>query len=307
MTRSAVVVGSAGQDGTLLTRLLATRGYGVIGLARGDLDILSPGEVAEFIARHRPAELYFLAACHHSSETLPAAEGDLFRTSMRVHFDAAVNFLDAIYIHSPLTRFFYAASSHVFGPPANNLQNEDTPLQPDSIYGITKAAALMACRRYREAKGIFASVGILYNHESNLRGEEFVSRKIAKAVARIARAGRRGTVVLGDLQARADWGYAPDYVDAMNRILQLDQPADFVVATGETHTVAEFAEIAFAAAQMDYRAHVTAQPAVLARRNPPRVGDASRLRKATDWRPSLDFATMVRRLVEVELERLDAQ
>jgi len=278
----------------------------VQGLARGDPDIGDPAAIAGFVRQQQPAEIYFLAAHHHSSEDLPEGEGELFRQSMRTHFDGAVNFLDAIALHARASRFFYAASSHVFGPPAATMQSEATPLQPETVYAITKAAGMMACRRYRETQRVFASAGILYNHESPLRSERFVSRKIACAAARIARDGG-GSVELGDLEARVDWGYAPDYVDAMHRILQLERPGEFVVATGETHTVREFAEIAFRSAGLDYRRHVMARPELLARQNPPRIGDASRLRRETGWAPSIGFEEMVRRMVAAEMEASNAK
>lgn len=306
MKALAVVVGSAGQDGTLLSQLLDRRGYEVHGLKRGDLDIGDPDAVTGFVSRHSPAEIYFLAAYHHSWEDLPDAEGDLFRQSMRIHFDAAVNFLDAIAMHSSDSRFFYAASSHVFGLPGEDRQTEETPLQPETVYAITKVAGMMACRRYREAKRVFASIGFLYNHESPLRSRHFVSRKIACAAARIAREGQ-GSIVLGDLEARVDWGYAPDFVDAMHRILRLDRPGEFVVATGEAHTVREFAEIAFRSVGLDYRSHVSTQAGLLLRNNPPRIGDSSRLRRETGWAPSIGFEEMVRRMVMAEMEASHGQ
>lgn len=306
MKRIAVVVGSAGQDGALLSQLLEKRGYEVLGLKRGDMDIADPEAVASFVSRHKPVEIYFLAAHHHSSEDIPDGEGDLLRQSMRTHFDAPVNFLDAITTYSNESRFFYAASSHVFGSPGESMQTEETPLQPETAYAITKVAGMMACRYYRKMKGVFASVGILYNHESPLRSEKFVTRKIASAAARIAREGQ-GSIVLGDLDARIDWGYAPDYVDAMHRILRMEHPGEYIVATGEAHTVREFAEIAFRSVELDYRNYVSTRQEILLRQNPPRVGDSSRLRKETGWAPTICFEEMVRRLVAAEMGASDEQ
>lgn len=300
MKRIAVVVGSGGQDGTLLLQLLENLGYEVLGLERGDMDIGDPGAVAGFVSRHKPEEIYFLAAHHHSSEDITGGEGDLFRQSMRTHFDAPVNFLDAITIHSPASRFFYAASSHVFGSPGDAMQTEETPLQPETAYAITKVAGMMACRHYRKMKGVFASVGILYNHESPLRSKKFVTRKIVSAAASIAREGL-GSIVLGDLDARVDWGYAPDYVDAMHRILCLEHPGEYIVATGEAHTVREFAEVAFRSVGLDYRNHVSTKTGLLQRQSPVRIGDSARLRRETGWAPSIGFEEMVCRLVEAEV------
>ena len=304
MKHIAVVVGSAGQDGTLLSQLLEHLGYEVLGLKRGDMDIFDSDAVVSFVSRHKPSEIYFLAAHHHSSEDITDNEGELFRLSMRIHFDAAVNFLNAIATRSPASRFFYAASSHVFGLTQGGKQSEATPLQPDSVYGITKVSGMMACRYYREKKGVFASVGILYNHESPLRDHRFVSRKIASTAARIAREGH-GSIVLGNLDAQVDWGYAPDYVKAMSQILQAERPREYVIATGEAHTVREFAEIAFRSVGVDYRQHVSTKLELLTRQNLPRIGDASQLRTDTGWSPSISFEEMVRRLVYAEQRALD--
>lgn len=300
MAANVVIVGSAGQDGTLLARTLIARGNAVIGLRRGDLAIDEPTAVAAFVADTRPDAIYFLAAHHHSSEESIADEGELFHASTRVNFTAAVNFLAAIARYRPTARLFYAASSLIFGASNGALQDEQTPPRPDTAYGITKLAGVLACRRYRETYGLHASVGILYNHESPLRPARFLSRKIVLAAARVAREGH-GELLLGNLDASVDWGYAPDYVDAMIRIVAVDMPDEFIVATGQTHSVREFAAIAFAAAGLDYRNHVRAAPELLGRRLPPRIGNPAKLMTATGWRPSIDFATMVRRMVEAEL------
>lgn len=302
----SVVVGSGGQDGTLLSQLLERRGWEVLCITRRNLDISDPGAVSALVRVHKPATIYFLAAHHHSSENLPSGEGNLFRESMRVHFDAAVNFLDSIAAHSPATRFFYASSSHVFGMCGEDMQTEDTPLQPETPYAITKVAGMMACRRYRETQDTFASIGILYNHESPLRSPHFITRKLAIAAARIAHQ-EQGEVVVGDLDARVDWGYAPDFVDAMTRILELGRPDDYIVATGETHSVREFAEIAFGSVGLNYRNHVVARPNRSLRQSPARIGDASRLRRETGWAPAIGFEEMVVRMVNAEMEAFDAE
>lgn len=304
MSNNVVIVGSAGQDGTLLGNALHARGDSVIGLCHGDLALDDPAAVASFIADNLPDVVYFLAAHHHSSEESIANEGELFDASTRVNFTAAVNFLAAITRHRPQTRFFYAASSLIFGAADGAPQDEQTPPRPDTAYGITKLAGMLACRRYREAHGLHASTGILYNHESPLRPPRFLSRKIALATARIAREGG-GELVLGDLDARVDWGYAPDYVEAMTRIVVHDTPGEYVVATGQTHAVRDFVAIAFAAVDLDYRDHVRASPEVLRRQLPPRIGNPAKLMATTGWRPSIDFATMVRRMVEAELVAAD--
>lgn len=293
----AVVVGSGGQDGLLLTDKLRSLGYSVVGLIKDAIDITNSGNVNKFISDVRPKEVYFLAAYHHSSEDTPENEGELFRKSFNVHAIAAINFLDAIANFSPESRFFYASSCLVFEASGDRLQTEDTELHPESPYAISKAAGMNACHYYRSKKGVFASIGILYNHESPIRNPRFVTRKIAEAAARIARE-REGTLVLGNLEAKVDWGYAPDYVDAMYQILQLGIPQDFIVATGVAHTVREFASLAFKHVGLNYLDYVSEKPSTLSRNNFSRIGDSTRLQLATGWIPSVSFEEMVTIMVD---------
>ena len=315
MSRRAIIVGSTGQDGKLLKHLLSSKQYDVIGVRRpgkvpplGDADgiplnIENPTAVSKLISDAQPDEVYFLAAHHHSSEENPGDEVELFRLSTEVHLTALVAFLEAIRSKCPRTRLFYAASSHIFGSVSGYLQDESTPINPQTIYGITKAAGLFACRRYRNFHGVFVAAGILYNHESPLRNIRFVSKKIVAGVAGIKR-GLLGQIVLGDLDASSDWGYAPDYVDAMHRMLQLGSADDFIVATGESHTVREFADAAFTYAGLDYRRFVETDPALVQRRMPRLVGNPSKFVAASGWRPSVGFRELVQRLVQHELDEL---
>ncbi len=299
MKKRALVVGSKGQDGTLLCDLLEKNGYGVTGTGRSELDVLDSGMVSSVVAQLTPSEIYYLPAYHHSSENLPSSSADLFKHSMNVHFHGVINFLDAIVRVSPSCKLFYASSSHVFGTSESGMQNEESILSPQSEYAITKVAGMEACAFYRKVHRTFASVGILFNHESSLRKDHFLSKKIVKAAVRIAKEGK-GVLELGDLDAQVDWGYAPDYVDAMHKILQLDCAADYVIATGRLHTVRDFAEIAFNSIGLDYRHHVIEKKNDALRSNGRRMGDATKLRCNTGWRPSLDFPEMVRKLVELE-------
>lgn len=303
MKRKALIVGSGGQDGTLLAQLLMKRGYGVTGLRRTDLDILKPQKVTDLIGDLKPAEIYYLAAYHHSSENLPPSSGDLFRQSMDVHFYGLVNFLDAIMSTSSSTRLFYASSSHIFGAVENGMQTEETAYDPQSEYAITKVAGMRACQHYRRVSNVFASIGILYNHESPLRKSNFLSRKIAVAAARAAIKGD-GTLELADMDAEIDWGDAGDFVDAMHRILQLEKPSDYIVATGHLSTVKEFAEIAFRYAGADYKNHVINKKNIALRNNIRRVGDYSKLKKDAGWAPSVNFEQMVSNLVQSEMDAL---
>src|SRR5262245_1614095 len=274
MTRKAIVVGSSGQDGQILSKQLESRGTEVLGCVRRSaaaanskhitIDICAADQVATLVKSFRPDEIYFLAAYHHSAEEGGYGFAEVLRRSLDVHCVALVNFLDAVAVHAPTARVFYAASSHVFGRPDKGVQNEQTPINPVSAYGISKAAGLFACRHYRETYGLFASAGILYNHESELRSEKFVSRRIARGVAAIVRSEAKG-LTLGNLDATVDWGYAPDYTDAMQKILAAAEPGDFVIASGKPHTVRDFAQIAFESVGLDYADYVRCDPSVVNR------------------------------------------
>jgi GDPmannose 4,6-dehydratase len=306
---TALIIGSAGQDGRIMSQRLQQEGRRILGLDRGlatdsasgplaPMDILEAQQVAALIQSAAPDEVYYLAAYHHSSENQPSPDdGEVFRLSFDVHVRGLLNVLEGLRKGAPRARLFYAASSHIFGdrPPAP--QDETTPLNPRCAYGITKIAGLECCRFYRQKHGLHASVGILYNHESPLRREPFVTAKIVGAAVAI-KAGVRKKLILGDLTAQVDWGYAPDYVEAMTRIVRLDEPDDFVVATGETHSVQEFVEEAFGAAGLDWPGHVEENPAVIVRHTGNLVGNAAKLRSRTGWKPSVTFREMVRLLVE---------
>jgi len=306
---TALIIGSAGQDGRILTDRLRQDGLRVVGLDRGlatdsasgplpPLDLLDPAQVAALVQSVAPDEVYYLAAYHHSSEDrLPPDDGEVFRLSFDIHVRGLLNVLEGLRKHAPKAHLFYAASSLIFGDQPPSPQDENTPFDPRCAYGITKIAGLQCCRFYRKKHGLRASVGILYNHESALRREPFVTAKIVGAAVAI-KAGQPRKLVLGNLAARVDWGYAPDFVEAMTRIVRLDQGDDFVVATGETHSVQEFVEAAFAAAGLDWRPHVQENPSVIVRHTGQLVGNAARLRERTGWKPSVTFPEMVKLLVE---------
>jgi GDPmannose 4,6-dehydratase len=262
------------------------------------VDILDAAAVENAVRAFAPEEIYYLAACHHSSQERPPGDRELFQQSFAINVFGLVNFLEAMRLIGGPARLFYAASSHVFGV-APTPQDETTPFRPDSAYGITKAAGAECVRFYRQTHGLFAAVGILYNHESPWRRPQFVTQKIARAAAAI-KAGRENRLVLGDLEAAVDWGYAPDYVDAMIRILALPQPDDFVVATGQAHTVREFVEIAFGLLGLNWKEHVQVTPGLIVA--PPRdlVGKADKLIAATGWKPSVTFAELVALLVRAQ-------
>ena len=311
MTRKAIVVGSAGQDGQFLCSQLRQRGYEVVGCVREVpasstsgisevvVDIRAQAAVSALVAGTLPDEVYFLAAFHHSATDDTGDFSELLSRSLDINTISLVNFLQAIRAHSPETRLFYAASSHVFGHPQSAVQDERTPINPVNAYGVSKAAGLFACRHYRSL-GTFASVGILYNHESELRPAKFVSRKIARGAAAIKH-GHATTLTLGNLDAVVDWGYAPDYTDAMQKILQAPHADDFVIASGKPHTIGEFARIAFEAVDLDFTRYVVADGAVVNRNTAALIGNPAHLIGTTGWRPTADFASMVRYLVKHEM------
>lgn len=312
--KRVVVVGSGGQDGRLLYDRLEKEGAWVLGIERNAIrctegiglervDVRSVSEVQGAVEAARPDEVYYLAAYHQSAEERPPNERVAFQESFAVNTNGLLNFLHCLQEYHPSGRLFYAASCHVFGPGSESPMNEETPLVPDTPYAITKAAGLASCRYYRERHSLFAVSGLLFNHESPLRGPSFLSQKIVRAAIDISD-GRQSQLILGDLKARVDWGYAPDTVEAMTRILALDTPDDFVVATGELHSVEEFLDLAFGALDLDWHGHVREDPDLVSRQAFPRLGDASKLRRATGWAPSVSFPEMVRALVDARTREL---
>ncbi len=307
-----IVIGANGQDGQLLGELLRGRGDEVVGVARerctwpdgttSDHHVRTAAAAHELFARARPAALYYLAACHGAAgSTVMTQETAYWEESLATHVHGWVHCLDAARAQPAPVRLFYAASSRLFGQPARAPQDETTPLAPRCVYGVTKAAGVLAARLYRERYGLHASVGFLYNHESPRRGPAFLSRQVVDGL-RLVRRGAQAHLVLRDLSARADWGYAPDFVEAMRRIVALDTADDYVIATGESHTVAEFAATACASLGLEpaavVRSEAPSAPVTPDAPAPvPLVGDASRLRARTGWRPSVTFAEMVARLV----------
>jgi GDPmannose 4,6-dehydratase len=318
----ALITGITGQDGSYLAELLLEKGYEVHGLIRrsssintGRIDhlyedphvpdrrlILHHGDMsdsahlARLIDEVRPREVYNLAAQSHVKVSFEAPE-----YTSDVDALGTLRLLEAISHCDPSIRLYQASTSELFGsaPPP---QNEKTPFHPRSPYGVSKIFAYWIVVNYREAYGMFASNGILFNHESPRRGETFVTRKVTRAVARIA-AGRQDAVYLGNLDAKRDWGYAPDYVRAMWMMLQQPAPMDLVFSTGEQHSVREFAELAFRLVGMDWEKYVRIDRAYL---RPAEVdtllGDSTRARDVLGWKPAVSFAELVRLMVEADLK-----
>jgi GDPmannose 4,6-dehydratase len=314
--KRALIVGCQGQDGVYLTELLHSKGYDVLGIDAGrakdrpgvnpamNIDIRDKTVVLELLAETKPDEIYYLAAYHQSAEGTHHDPHDLLQRSFEVNTLALNHFLYGTVKAGVNSRLFYAASSRVFGSPGTPVQDEQTPFNPVCPYGISKASGAWLCRHYRHELGVYCSVGILYNHESPRRAATFVSRKIVKAAVAI-RNGIQAQLVLGNLDARVDWGYAPDYVSAMWAILQSDPADDFVIASGALHSVRDFARTAFAAVGLDWNKYVSENVQVLSSGRPPVTlrGDNRKLRRTTGWHPQVSFEQMVRIMVEAEIEQ----
>ncbi len=316
--KRALITGVTGQDGSYLAELLLAQGYEVIGVVRRSStlnferiahiqdqlvlvpgDLLDQGSLIAIIAEHRPSEVYNLAAQSFvmTSFTQPVLTGDV--TGL-----GAVRLLEAIRHVDPDIRFYQASSSEVFGKVMEVPQSERTPFYPRSPYGAAKAYAHWITVNYRESYDLFATSGILFNHGSPRRGLEFVERKVSHGVARIKR-GLAHDLHLGNLDARRDWGFAGDYVEAMWRMLQLDEPGDYVIASGKTHTITELCEIAFERVGLDWREYVVQDERFY---RPAEVdlliGDPSKARTAIGWEPRTSFAELVHMMVDADLAAL---
>jgi len=320
--KRALITGITGQDGSYLAELLLEKGYDVYGLVRrvaledpehrlsrllpvlhrihlqaGSVD--SYASVHEAIAAVKPDECYHLAAQSFVSYSFDDEFSTLNANINGTHFVLA-----ALRHLAPECRFYFAGTSEMFGHVDQVPQNELTRFQPRSSYGISKVAGFHLTRNYREAYGMHASSGILFNHESPRRGFEFVTRKITSGVARIL-SGRAKELPLGNLQAKRDWGHAREYVRAMWLMLQQPSPEDYVIATGETHTVGEFAQAAFAEVGLDYRAYVTDDQRLY---RPAEVnilqGDYSKAREKLGWSPAIKFHALVKEMVAADCEAI---
>lgn len=320
MMRNALVTGITGQDGAYLAQLLLDKGYRVVGLHRrssttntwrlqelgvldkielveGDLGDSSSLEAA--IDNAEPDEVYNLAAQSFvaSSWGQPLYTADV--TAMGV-----LRLLEAVRRVNSRIRFYQASSSEMYGQVEEIPQRETTPFHPRSPYGVSKVFGYWITRNYRESYGMYACNGILFNHESPLRGIEFVTRKITDGVARI-KLGLATELRLGNLSAKRDWGFAGDYVKAMWLMMQQDEPGDYVIATGESHEVGEFVQLAFGAVGLDWRQYVVQDPKFM---RPAEVdtlsGDPSKARRDLGWSPSVPFRELVQTMVEADLQRV---
>jgi len=318
MVKRALITGITGQDGSYLAELLLDKGYEVFGLVRRastpsteriahilDRVTLCVGEMTDqtslldAMETSQADEIYNLAAQSFvgDSWTVPVSTGD-------VDGIGVARILEAVHRVKPEARFYQAATSELYGKVHEVPQSETTPFHPRSPYGVAKAYGFYITLNYRESYDMFAANGILFNHESPRRGLEFVTRKITDQVARI-KLGQATQLSLGNLDSKRDWGFAGDYVEGMWRILQADTPDDYVLATGETHTVREFCEIAFSHVGLDYQDHVVVDPRFV---RPAEVdlllGDPGKAKRELGWEPKVSFRGLVEMMVDADMERL---
>ena len=318
-TKRALITGITGQDGSYLAEFLLEQGYEVIGMVRRSStinferikhiqdrltlvsgDLLDQVSMIDILEAHRPSEVYNLAAQSfvQTSWSQPVFTGET--TALGV-----TRMLDAIRLVDPDIRFYQASSSEMFGKVREVPQRETTPFYPRSPYGVAKVYGHWITVNYRESYDLFAVSGICFNHESPRRGQEFVTRKIARAAARI-RCGLERELRLGNLESQRDWGYAPDYVRGMWLMLQQEHPEDYVLATGRTHTVERFAELAFQAVDLDCRDYLVQDPLFMRPADVDLlVGDAAKAYERLGWQPETSFEDLVNLMVKAELQQIE--
>jgi len=321
MKRTAIVTGMTGQDGPYLAKFLLEQDYHVYGLVKRysnpnldnlawlgiDQDVeLVTGDITDdsiinnLVRSIKPTEFYNLAA-----QSFVGASWELNKLTTEVNAMGPLNILNAIKMHSSSTRFYQASTSEMYGNSDGKQQSETTPFHPRSPYGVSKLYGHWITVNYRESYGLYACSGILFNHESPLRGREFVTRKVTDAVARI-RLGLADSVTLGNLDARRDWGFAGDFVEAMYLMLQQPEARDYVIATGEQHSIGDLCRIAFEHVGItDWQGLIRSDPRF---KRPAELhslcGDSTRARSLLGWKPRVDFETMIRSMVDADLARL---
>jgi GDPmannose 4,6-dehydratase len=308
----ALIIGVTGQDGFYLTKLFAEYGYEIYGTSRSPeaadpelvpllkrlftVDLTKIGQAAEVVLKFEPDEIYYLAA-HHFSSQEGVKESEHWHDFLAVNVLSPRNILQALSDFLPGCRFFYAASAHVYGIPAECPQTEQTPMRPNTLYGITKNMGVCLCRYYRDMKAQYACSGILYNHESPRRGLNFVSSRIARAAA-LSYLGKSQALRLLNPDAIVDWGAAQDYVQAMWLILKQSQGDDFIISTGNGRTVKEFSEVAFGCLGLRAKSFIYQdQTGSTEKERLPYIGDSTKIRNVCGWKSLIQFEEMVKNMV----------
>ncbi|MGE3319766.1 MAG: GDP-mannose 4,6-dehydratase [Candidatus Berkiella sp.] len=313
MKKKAFITGIGGQDGSFLAEFLLEKDYELHGLVRKETifsrmqdqmiihvgNAHHPKHIADLIQQIQPDECYHLASTSFVSYDLDAEV-----SIVENNFNSTYHLLANIKKHSPHTKFYFAGSSEMFGEVSSAPQNETTAFNPRSIYGISKTAGAQLCRNYRKQQGLFICNGILFNHESYRRPLEFVTRKIAHTVAKIA-CDQARELELGNLDAKRDWGYAPEYVEAMWRMLNHQVPDDYVIATGKLYSVREVVEHAFKFVNLNYLDYVKTNPAHYRQTEAvPLQGDANKAKQQLDWQATKNIFSIIEEMIEYDLQRL---
>lgn len=325
MIKTAAITGITGQDGSYLAENLLNRGYNVIGLYRRtstynfnrisniinhpqlileEFDVTDPADCVNIITKHRPHQFYNLAAQSHVATSFKQPT-----TTFEINSVGVINILENIRKFSPTTRFYQASTSEMFGcnysvdTNGNKYQNENTPLLPQSPYAVAKLASHRMVQIYREAYNLYATSGILFNHESPRRGENFVTRKITRYIGQLINKKTSEKLKLGNIKAVRDWGHAKDYVEAMRLMLTVGKPDDFVISTGQSHTVEEFLQIAFGLFDLNYLDHIEIDPDLY---RPAEVeylrGDSTKAQTILGWKPVISFDKLVEDMVNSDIE-----
>jgi GDPmannose 4,6-dehydratase len=317
--KKALITGVAGQDGSYLAELLISKGYEVHGVIRSEgdrnseylwrikhilntihihiVDVSNYESVKELIKKIKPDEIYHLATKHDLSNSL-----ENYLSITRTNLDSTYFLLSSIKEFNPNSKLFFASSSRIFGNPLVSPQNEDTPKLTNSLYGVSKLAASELIRMYREKEGIFACSGILFTHESPRRDLGFLSHKVTLGAVKI-KLGLESVLGIGNLEAKRDWGYAGDYVEGMWLMLQNSKPEDFVIGTGEVHSVQELVELAFGELSLDWKKYVIIDPKFVRQLENVEVGaDISKIKKELGWLPKTSFNDLVREMVRADLD-----
>ena len=313
MAKIAIITGISGQDGTYLSKLLIGKKYKVIGITNPKnkskikptkikikkIDINNFKKISNLIKRTKPDEFYHLAAQSFINYKF---EDEFFKLNPNINGTHYI--LSAIKKYSPKTKFYFAASSEIFGDSKKYPQNENNAFNPRSAYGISKVAGFHITKNYREAYNLYSCSGILYNHESSLRNEKFISKKITSSVARILHK-KQQKIILGNINSKRDWGYAGDYVEAMWKMLQQKKAQDLVIGTGKLHSVKDFLKVAFSYVGLDYKKYIQSNKKFMRPKDRAvLLADPKRAKKILNWKPTTSFKNLVHKMVDSDLKLL---
>ena len=306
----AIVVGYSGQDGSILSQQLKLLGVDVLGITKDKtysslrefdqcvVNILNKRDIFNIVKKFQAEQIYYLAAFQSSSgQIINDEESNILKNSIEVNLLSLQYILEAVYLYSRNTAIFYAASSHIYGDTKSKIQNEETPFSPIDYYGISKVSGIQLCRYYRKKKSLCIAVGIMYNHESIHRKENFVSIHIVRGALDIFY-GNKNELLLGDLDAKVDWGSAYDYVEAMLTLLNKRISGDFIIATGAQHSVKEFVQVVFDYLELDFTKYVKESGDFIKKGRNNLCGDSTKIQKIAGWKPRTTFKKMIIDMVE---------